>query len=106
MSDFVKVTTRGEIPDPGKQILEMDDRLVVLFHVGGHFFCVDDVCTDDGGTLGDGCLDGHEIACPRHGAKFDMRDGKAITMPATAATIVHETKVDGDDVFVKLNEEI
>ncbi len=105
MPEFVRVASRGDIPDPGKQILEVDDRLVVLFHIGGQFFCVDDVCTHDGGTLGDGCLEDHEIACPRHGAKFDVRDGRALTMPATEPTIVHETKVDGDDVFVKLSNE-
>jgi len=104
MADFVEVANVTEIPDPGKQLLEVDDRLVVLFHVGGEFFCIDDVCTHDDGPLSDGDLQDHTIACPRHGAKFDIRNGKALTMPATEATVIHETKVDGDLVFVKINE--
>jgi 3-phenylpropionate/trans-cinnamate dioxygenase ferredoxin subunit len=44
------------------------------------------------------------IACPRHGAKFDIRDGRALTMPATKATAVHEVKVEGGDVLVKLKQ--
>ena len=49
-------------------------------------------------------LDDHTIACPRHGAKFDIRTGKALTMPATQPTAAHEVKVDGDEVLVKLND--
>lgn len=76
--------------------------MVVLLHVGGEFFCIDDVCTHDGGPLGDGPLDGHCVACPRHGAQFDIRTGEAITMPATEAITRHDVKVDGDDVLVRL----
>jgi len=105
MTDFLKVAKVGDIPDPGKQLFEVDDRLVVLFHVGGEFFCLDDVCTHDGGTLGDGELDGQDICCPRHGARFDVRTGDAKTMPATEATQVHDVRVDGDDVLVRINED-
>jgi len=55
--------------------------------------------------LADGTLTDHIIACPRHGAKFDIRTGKVLTMPATRDTVAHEVKVEGDDVLVKLNEE-
>ena len=105
MPDFVKVAKVTDIPDPGKQMLELDDALVVLFHVNGRFYCIDDVCTHDGGPLGEGELCGHEIACPRHGAKFDVCTGKALTMPATEATVVHEVRVEGDDVYVRINED-
>ena len=105
MSQFVKVASVSDIPDPGKSLLEVDDRIVVLFHINGQFHCIDDVCTHDDGPLGEGQLDGHTIACPRHGAKFDVRDGRALTMPATESTAVHEVKVDGDTVFVRINEE-
>jgi 3-phenylpropionate/trans-cinnamate dioxygenase ferredoxin subunit len=105
MSDFIKVANVSDVPDPGKQLLEVGDALVVLFHVDGRFYCIDDVCTHDGGPLGEGALCDHEIACPRHGAKFDVRTGKALTMPATEATGVHDVKVEGDDVYVRINED-
>jgi len=104
MMDFVEVAKVGNVPDPGKVMLEVDDRLVVLVHVGGEFFCIDDVCTHDGGPLGEGELCGHTLACPRHGAKFDVRSGAALTMPATEATIRHDVKIEGDRVFVRLTE--
>jgi 3-phenylpropionate/trans-cinnamate dioxygenase ferredoxin subunit len=104
MADFVRVASVSEIADPGREIVEVEDRLVALFHVGGKFYAIDDVCTHDGGPLGEGELDGFAVACPRHGAKFDIRDGRALTMPATQPTVAHEVKVEGDDVFVRLKQ--
>jgi 3-phenylpropionate/trans-cinnamate dioxygenase ferredoxin subunit len=100
----VPVAKVDEVPDPGRQLVEVDDRLVVLFHVGGQFYAIDDVCTHDGGPLGEGALDGYTIAGPRHGAKFDIRDGRALTMPATRATGAYEVKVVGNDVLLKLHD--
>jgi len=104
MSDFTAVAKTSELPDPGRMLVEVDDRLVVLVHVAGRYYAIDDVCTHDGGPLGEGQLDGFTIACPRHGAKFDVRDGRALTMPATRATVAHEVKVHGDDVLVRLRD--
>ena len=106
MSDFVPVAKVSEIPDPGKMLVEVGERLVVLIHAAGRFYALDDVCTHDGGPLSEGPLDPDSgtIACPRHGAKFDVRTGAALTMPATKPTVSHEVKVDGDDVLVRLSE--
>lgn len=102
MSDFHVVAQVSDIPDPGKQVVEVDERLIALFHVDGKFYALDDVCTHDGGPLADGTLAGYQIACPRHGAKFDIRDGRALTLPATRGTAAHEVKISGDDVLVRV----
>lgn len=104
MSGFTKVATKSELGQGEKLLVELDERLVILFQVGDDFYCLDDVCTHDGGTLSDGEFEGFEIACPRHGAKFDVRCGKAVCMPATQATGSHEVKIEGDDILVKLIE--
>ncbi len=104
MTEFVRVAKTSDVPDPGRKLVELDDRLIVLVHTDGQFYAIDDVCTHDGGPLGEGQLDGFTIACPRHGAKFDVRDGRALTMPATRPTGTHEVKVVGQDVLVKLSE--
>lgn len=105
MNQFHRVAKAGDLPDPGKQLVEVSDRMVVLFHVSGQYFCLDDVCTHDGGPLGEGCLEGFAIACPRHGAKFDVRSGKVLTMPATEDTVAHDVKVEGDEIYVRLSDE-
>jgi 3-phenylpropionate/trans-cinnamate dioxygenase ferredoxin subunit len=105
MSEFVQVAKVSDVTNSGKLILEVEDRMVVLLHINEQFFCIDDVCTHDGGPLGDGELCGYELACPRHGAKFDVRNGAALTMPATEATVVHEVKIEEGLVFVRINED-
>lgn len=106
MSDFVSVGPVADFADPSSTLVEVDDESIVLIHASGRFYALDDVCTHDGGPLSDGELHTDEnppsIACPRHGAKFALTDGAALTMPATKATNAHETKVDDGTVFVKL----
>jgi 3-phenylpropionate/trans-cinnamate dioxygenase ferredoxin subunit len=102
MTDFVRVCKVSDVPDPGKHVVEVGERYVVLFHVDGRFYALDDVCTHDGGPLGEGFLEGFTIACPRHGAKFDIRDGRVLCMPATSGTPAHEVRVEGDEVFVRI----
>jgi 3-phenylpropionate/trans-cinnamate dioxygenase ferredoxin component len=105
MGEFVRVAKAGEVPDPGQRLVTVDDRFVVLFHVGGSFYCLDDVCTHDDGPLGEGHLCGHTVACPRHGAKFDIRTGAALTMPATEAIRAHEVRVADGIVYVRIRED-
>jgi 3-phenylpropionate/trans-cinnamate dioxygenase ferredoxin subunit len=106
LSEFVPVANVSEVTDPGSMLVEVSDRLVVLIHAAGHWYALDDVCTHDGGPLSDGPVDAAEgtIACPRHGAKFNIKTGAAETMPATKPTVAHEVKVDGDRVLVRLHE--
>ncbi len=103
MPEFNFAINTSDISDGEKRLVEVDDQLVIVFQVGNDYFCIDDVCTHDGGTLSDGACEGFEIECPRHGARFDIRDGKALTMPATQDTKNHEVKIEGDKVLVKLN---
>ena len=80
--------------------------MVALFYAEGRFYALDDVCTHDGGPLADGELRNHTIACPRHGAKFDIRTGAALTMPAVRPTRAHDVKVEDGGVWVRLREGI
>ncbi|QDS99407.1 Rieske (2Fe-2S) protein [Adhaeretor mobilis] len=107
MPDYVAVAKTSEVADPGSMLVEVEDTLVVLIHAADHWYALDDVCTHDGGPLSDGPVDPEDksIACPRHGAKFNVETGAGMTMPATKATVSHEVKVEGEQVFVKLAEE-
>ncbi len=103
MSNWIAAARIDEIPDPGKKLVELEDRLVVLVHLDGQFHCIDDICTHDGGTLYDGDLVDHAIRCPRHGACFDVRTGDALTMPATEPTRVYPVKIENETVYVRLD---
>ena len=106
MPEFVSVAKVSQLPEGGKLLVCLDERMLVLVRISGEYFCIDDVCTHDGGPLGEGGLDPqqHSLACPRHGAKFDIRTGRPLSMPATEATVVHEIRVSGDDIQVKLRD--
>jgi 3-phenylpropionate/trans-cinnamate dioxygenase ferredoxin component len=104
MSDYIPVAKTSDIPDPGKMLAEVEERLIVLIHAAGHYYALDDVCTHDGGPLSEGPVEPESktITCPRHGAKFDIRTGAALTMPATKPTKAHDVKIEGEQIFVRL----
>ena len=104
MHSFVRVAGTGDVPDPGSIVVHVEGEPVALFHVDGAFHAIDDICTHDGGPLADGELVGHKVACPRHGARFDVRTGAALSMPAVRATRCHEVKVEDGGVWVRLRD--
>ncbi len=84
MTRWIKAADLGEIPARGKKIVEIDGMEIVVFNIDDEqYYAVEDICSHDGGPLAEGELVAtYEIACPRHGATFDMRSGKPLTMPA------------------------
>lgn len=71
-----------EIP-PGERLLfEIDSQPFVLFNIADHYYCIADLCSHDNGPLGEGDLENFEIVCPRHGARFDVRTGRVLSLPA------------------------
>ena len=80
MSDFVPVAKTSEIPDPGKLLVEVGERLVVLIHAAGHFYALDDICTHDGGPLSEGPLDPagrhHRLSAPWREVRYPHRRGR------------------------------
>ncbi|QEH36022.1 Naphthalene 1,2-dioxygenase system ferredoxin subunit [Aquisphaera giovannonii] len=100
----VKVAARADIPPGGKLLAEVDGRAIAVLRVGDDFYAIDDVCTHDGGPLAEGELRGCEIRCPRHGARFDVRDGRALSFPAVEPVPTHRVEIRGDDVLVHVDD--
>ncbi len=105
MSDFIAVGKTNDFPERGVLEAEVDGRYIIIVRLEDGFHCIDDLCTHDGGPLGEGELIGNCIACPRHGAQFDVRTGQATSMPATEPTFSHEVKVENGEILVKLAPE-
>lgn len=105
MSDrFVRVARTDEVPEGEARVFEVGDVSIALCNVGGSFHAIENTCTHDGGPLGEGELDGAVIECPRHGARFDVRTGAVLRMPAIVSVQSFATKVEGSEVFVALEE--
>ncbi len=80
--NFYAVCGVDEIPEGDRLFIEVGIRTIVIFNHGGKFYAIADVCSHDQGPVGDGEIDGYEIICPRHGARFDIRNGKVTRLPA------------------------
>jgi 3-phenylpropionate/trans-cinnamate dioxygenase ferredoxin subunit len=84
--------------------VEIDSALVAVFNVGGTFYAIDDVCTHDGGGLAGGAVEGDVVICPRHGARFCLRTGAALTPPAYEPVRTYETRINGGMVEVRARD--
>lgn len=104
MSAFLKVGPLSDLPPGGKLLADLDGRAIAVFNVDGQIFAIDDVCTHDGGPLAEGELEGCVIQCPRHGARFDVRTGKALGFPAFEPVSTHAVEIRGEDVWVALGD--
>jgi 3-phenylpropionate/trans-cinnamate dioxygenase ferredoxin component len=102
---FVKVGLGSDIPEGEVRVFEAEGTGIAIARVNGKLFAIEDVCTHDDGPLGEGTLDGCEIECPRHGARFDIRTGAATRMPAVAPVAIFEVKVENGEIFVELETE-
>ena len=76
------VAAAGELAPGGHAVYEVDGRFVAVYNVGGELYAIEDVCTHDGNPLADGAVEVHEVICPRHGARFCLRTGEALSPPA------------------------
>ena len=89
-----------DVPPGTAKVYEVGDRFVAVCNVEGTLYAVDDVCTHDEGSLDQGELDGFEIECPRHMARFDVRTGEVKALPAVVPIDTFGVRVAGDDIEV------
>jgi len=82
MSEWITVAKVGELAPGSHRVVDVDGAAVVVFNLGGEYYAIEDVCTHDGGQLTGGTIEGDQIVCPRHGARFSIRTGEALTAPA------------------------
>jgi nitrite reductase (NADH) small subunit len=79
MAEYVKVAQASELePNHGK-LVEVQGKKIALFNVDGKFHAIDNTCTHRGGPLSEGELEGDEVTCPWHGAKFKVSTGEVLS---------------------------
>ncbi len=85
MSEWVDVAAVDEVPRGDFRVVEVNGAMVAVFNLDGDYFAVDDICTHDGGSLSGGRVEGDEVVCPRHGARFRITTGEVTAPPAYEA---------------------
>lgn len=91
--EFIQVIEAAQVPLGERVVFEIDGLPIAVFNVSGQYYAIGDVCTHDDGPLAEGELVGYQIICPRHGARFDIRTGKALTLPAFVDTPWYPARV-------------
>ena len=101
MNGYTRVVGRDEIAAGEAKMVWYDDTRVVVVNTGDAFYAIDDLCSHADAPLSSGEVVGCEIACPLHGARFDLRTGEALSAPAYEAVTAYDVLVDGQDVLIK-----
>ncbi len=99
MSDE-RVAAASDVPVNEVRVVECAGRSLALSNIDGEFYAIDNVCTHDGGPLGEGRIRNGRILCPRHGAAFDAKTGRVISLPAVKSVQAYPVTREGDDLFI------
>ncbi|MDA0769586.1 MAG: hypothetical protein BZY79_02410 [SAR202 cluster bacterium Casp-Chloro-G4] len=97
---FQKVGKVDEVPEGKSKVFEVGNRPIAVCNFEGKLYGIEDVCTHDGASFNASALIGCEIECPRHGARFDVTNGKVTDLPAVMPVETFEVRIDGDDIEI------
>ena len=102
MVEFVKVCSVTDVKTNSVKRFSVSGKEIALFNLNGKFFAIAAHCTHAEGPLDEGSVEGNEVECPWHGARFDITTGKATSPPASNDIQKYEVKLEGSDVMIKL----
>lgn len=101
MADWLDVAKADELKPGEYRLIDIDDVEIAVINCGGRFHAIEDTCTHDGGELTGGDIEGCEIECPRHGARFSIETGEALTPPAYEPVATFPVRVENGMVQVR-----
>lgn len=101
--EFSKVASKADVPVGHVKVYTVEKKRIAVCNVEGKFYAVADLCTHDGGPLGEGELVENTIECPRHGARFDVETGAVVCMPAVIPIATYPCEERGEDLWVAVS---
>jgi len=103
-SGFVTALRAGDLVPGTVRVVEVDGRPLCVGRTrDGGLGAIDNICTHDGGELGEGELDGRDVECPRHGARYDLLTGQVLQLPAVRSVRGYPARIEDDRVVVELS---
>ena len=103
MADWVDVIDQNALADGENMVVDVDGTDVAVFKIKGAFYAIEDVCSHDGAEIASGQLEGDEIVCPRHGARFCVKTGVVKAPPAYENINCFPVRIENDRVQVRDN---
>ncbi|WP_019451303.1 non-heme iron oxygenase ferredoxin subunit [Cupriavidus sp. BIS7] len=100
--EWTKVIELVAVPNDDVIAVQAAGRELAVYGVDGEVFVTHNICTHGHARLCDGFLEGHEIECPLHQGRFDIRNGRAMCEPLTEDIETFQVRIEGGEVFVKI----
>jgi len=104
-AEFYEIGPADDLQNGERLFVDIGDTPIVIFNIAGEFFAIGDICSHDDGPLGDGDIEDHTIVCPRHGAEFDIRTGKVVSMPAVVDIPAYPVQVRDGTIILGVPKE-
>lgn len=101
-SQFYRAIAQGDLPEGSKKAVEIEGKSILICHSGGKIHAVSNICSHADEKLECGMMKGSWIACPVHGARFDLATGKAKNPPAKRPIAVYPVRVVEDWIEVEV----
>jgi NAD(P)H-dependent nitrite reductase small subunit len=102
MPRFIKVASIKALNTQSPQCVEIEGKRIALFNLSGRIYAIDDVCTHEGGPLSEGLVEGDEVQCPWHGARFKITSGELCRPPAFENVSKYNVRVRGGEIEVEV----
>jgi naphthalene 1,2-dioxygenase system ferredoxin subunit len=102
ITQWFDAAAAGDVPADDVIAVSVQGREIALYGVDGTVFATDNICTHGQARLCDGFLEGHEIECPLHQGKFDVRTGQPLCDPATQEIRTYPVKVESGRVYLAI----
>lgn len=100
--EYVTVATVDELGPGQRKLVDVDGEPLAVFNIAGRYFAISDRCSHDDGPVAEGEVVGETVECPRHGARFELESGKALTLPAVVDIPAYPVRIVGGEVQVGL----
>ncbi len=100
MATFITVARTDELPPGRGKLVEVNQKRIALFNVGGRYYALDDTCPHRGAPLSEGELEGTAVVCPWHGAIFDLATGHVTRPPAAGGVATYDVRVDAEEIAI------
>ena len=103
MSDWQDVCAELALAEGENVVINVDGVDVAIFRLNGENYAIEDVCSHDGGEIASGVIDGEEIVCPRHGARFCIKTGRVTGPPAYEDIPIYKVRTENGRIQIKVN---
>ena len=100
--NLIKICDLSEIPNGSIKKFEINDEEITICNINNQIFAINNNCSHDEASLQEGFIDGYEIECPMHGAKFDIRTGEVTCLPAVSPIKTYNIKINNGAIELEI----